>query len=176
LRLNRFFLSVGEIKAICSVIKSKWRHSKHEASPEDLGYVQNLSEKMEKLIVPMGNVFVKLSTRSPKDAVFENSHLKVEQYLAEELEALKKIKKIEEIDVHDELLAFTVAANKGMSVSSAQEALDLLCVSERVYTDLNKTLQVLKSNPSLDDSASSGIQVIIRKWEQIPVDMEFSKG
>eukprot|EP01129_Flabellula_baltica_P016295 TRINITY_DN8611_c0_g1_i1.p1 TRINITY_DN8611_c0_g1~~TRINITY_DN8611_c0_g1_i1.p1 ORF type:complete len:201 (+),score=46.50 TRINITY_DN8611_c0_g1_i1:519-1121(+) len=63
------------------------------------------------------------------------------------------------------MIHLTIGCNRAMRVLSGKEALDLLCKSERVYTDLNKSQQIYDEGDTID--------LIVRQYREIPVQYEF---
>lgn len=155
-RTDYFLLSVDEATALKNSFKSLTK------AESDL--LQQLEKKIDVLLQNFGGVgFVKLSTRSPKDAVFELKNQKVLVELEKEFSNVLKSKGVDNITNDDRLLAMTNAANRCMKVHSGKEAMQLLCQSWRVFTDVNRALQ----DPSLY------LQCIVREWVEIPVQNEF---
>jgi len=152
------------------VIQSNWISSTVIPTEEELKLVAGVEDRIDDIVKELGGeVFVKLNTRSPKDAVFERRNPNVERFLLEELEQLKKKKPTEKIDDNDELILLTRAATRGMRVTTGKEAMALLSVSDRVYSDLRKSIQSTKTTLRNDP----GVSVIVRKWDFFPIHMEF---
>eukprot|EP00005_Dracoamoeba_jomungandri_P002517 CAMPEP_0174255558 /NCGR_PEP_ID=MMETSP0439-20130205/4877_1 /TAXON_ID=0 /ORGANISM="Stereomyxa ramosa, Strain Chinc5" /LENGTH=383 /DNA_ID=CAMNT_0015337785 /DNA_START=1 /DNA_END=1152 /DNA_ORIENTATION=- len=106
-------------------------------------------------------VFVRMDTRSPKDAVLNGSRVK--ELLKEEIESRKHEDVFSEECFSDDAIAYWRAISKAQQVFSGSEAIELLVRSNRVQEDL--TLGMLEH--------SSSIPLIIRKWEDISPEYEF---
>jgi len=99
-------------------------------------------------------VFVRLSSRSPKDAIYHLEHFpKLYQ------EKLLEFKDQE--DVFSKLHAFYRASTEVLSVSTGKEATDLLRRSNRIQGDLEACLE---NNETM--------QLIVREFVQFPVENE----
>lgn len=100
--------------------------------------------------------FVKLSTRSPKDVPFDvlqpGDDAELDAAVNRELDATENA-----ADPNEQLRAFGIAAARWMRVTSAEKALRLLVLSDRVSQDLAKALEF---PPSLFDEA-----VVLREWD-----------
>jgi len=113
--------------------------------------------------------FVKLSMRSPKDAVFEKSHPTVERILTELLTKLVQEKTDwKKITDNDLLIILTQACNAAMKITSGKEATALLCSSDRVVDDLRKAKEYRQNNPE-----EPFPKLVIRAWSDIPLEYEF---
>jgi len=157
-------LNEDEAKAIHSVIKSSWINSTHTPSQDDLNKVQQVERRVESAVIKFGGkAFVKLNTRSPKDAVYEIKNDKVSEILDPLLKELQKKKNVTE---NDELIAFFSSCNKAMMVTSGKQAMNLLCRSSRVCLDILHALDLNKNGKFL-------MQIIVRRWVDFPLNSEF---
>lgn len=107
-------------------------------------------------------VFVRLSSRSPKDSVQQNLY---DLYLEEKKLLLQE--GYPDDDVASKI-AFTRANVRCLRVHSAREALGLMLNSNRVHEDL----QMMVKLTTLPDDATI-TQIVIRKWEHILPEFEF---
>merc|ERR1712080_103238 len=99
-------------------------------------------------------VFIRLSSRSPKDAIY---HLEKFPKLYQE-----KLSEFEdEEDVFSKLHAFYKASTEVLSVSKGEQATDLLRKSERIQGDLEACLENKET-----------MQLIVREFVQFPVKNE----
>jgi hypothetical protein len=140
-------------------------------------------------------VFVRLSARSPKDSGFQTTRMK--KLLKELLEHQSTFSKNsnefkreqhkrdgdedeqysdeddddEHGDVMDlqnyEFLSFFTAQIQSLRIQNADEALELLTSSERVYEDLKSALDYA------DLRNEWGVHICVRKWYNFPVSNEF---
>jgi len=126
----------------------------------------NLSESLSQVISKVdsvikndfnGKAFVKLSTRSPKDAITEKLNSKMEKCLIEELSKSDKTE-------NGDAVAFVKSARRSFIVKSGFEALDMLRNSSRIREDLMKTLE-------FPDHLK--INLIVREWIQMEPEYEF---
>jgi len=107
-------------------------------------------------------VFVRLSSRSPKDSVQQNLYdiyLKEKKLLLEEGYSDNPV---------SSKIAFTRANVRCLRVYSASEALQLFLNSNRVHEDLQ---MMLKLTTLSDNDVIT--QVVVRKWEPILPEFEF---
>jgi hypothetical protein len=103
-----------------------------------------------------GSAFVKLSTRSPKDAI--DAVCKNNAEKAEQLESTIK-QKIKSTKNADESLIEKNCRAQMMRVTNGSDAFDLLQYSDRVYEDIMNQQQTT-------------LHILMRKWIDIPVELE----
>jgi hypothetical protein len=104
-------------------------------------------EELEQLIsshMEAGNYFVKLSTRSPKDAIA----VKDDPSLSPTEQLNQKI--------------------KALMVRNGEEVLNLISRSQRIYSDINFFFQY-----GVPGTSFSSLNLILREWVDIPQDREF---
>eukprot|EP01126_Amoeba_proteus_P044161 TRINITY_DN4890_c0_g1_i5.p1 TRINITY_DN4890_c0_g1~~TRINITY_DN4890_c0_g1_i5.p1 ORF type:complete len:247 (+),score=37.69 TRINITY_DN4890_c0_g1_i5:520-1260(+) len=99
-------------------------------------------------------VFVRCSTRSPKDSQVSRSRCR--EILISELTP--------GASSNDKLTALLKAALGGMRSRTAKEAIQLLTTSERIYEDLSF---------ELENSSKFHQFIIVREWKNIPVEHEY---
>jgi hypothetical protein len=128
----------------------------------------NLSEEKEKMIKKIETnldnalkefnmkAFVKLSTRSPKDAIVDISNLKMKETL---LELLKQSK-----TPNEDTIAFSNAKRICSVFTSGKEVLDLFSKSSRIREDLMKALEFPNAFQ---------LNFIVREWSEMDASMEF---
>ncbi|KAH3755995.1 cell division cycle protein 123-like [Pelomyxa schiedti] len=104
-----------------------------------------------------GAAFVRLSTRSPKDAIPFGGRFS----------ALfnARMSQVPAGDSNRDSIEFFRVVNHAMAINWGIEAVQILACSQRVHEDLSQWLQV---NPGLFK-----MNVLVRKWEQIDPSMEF---
>ena len=98
-------------------------------------------------------VFVRFSSRSPKDAIY---HLDAFPTLIQE-----KLQELNSTDIYAKLHAFYMASTEILAISSGSEAVDLFRKSSRIVGDLEHCLEV-----------SEPMNVIVREFVQFPVKNE----
>jgi hypothetical protein len=151
-----FDFTVEEAKAL--------KNSFNTPSEEEKIILLQIENKIDSLLAKLGGRgFVKLSTRSPKDVVFELKNEKVLNQLSVELLNIIDAKGLSNVTIDDELVAMTTAANKSMIVHSGNEAMQLLSQSFRVHTDVTRALQ----------DGKLSLQCIVREWLNIPIQHEY---
>ncbi|KAJ5078546.1 cell division cycle protein [Anaeramoeba ignava] len=101
--------------------------------------------------------FVKLSTRSPKDAVTTGINEKMKQEFENEL-------KKSDGSPNQDTIAFVNAKRKCLKVTSGAEALELFRRSSRIREDLMRTLEF---------PGAFSLAIIIREWVEMDASMEF---
>jgi len=125
---------------------------------QETNLLDDLKKKIDvhlKEISPGKGAFFRCSTRSPKDSHVSIARCK--EILVKELNPNST--------PNDKLKALLKASLGGMKVHTAQEALDLLCSSERIYEDLGS---------ELDKKIENFHQlIIIREWVDIPIQHEY---
>lgn len=127
--------------------------------------MDDISERLDKVFKEFGGTgaFVKLSTRSPKDAVLSSQ--KIKQIIEEELGESEQ-DEYKGLDWSTRaLIAFTRACSKTMKVTSGREAIELLFNSDRTYQD------ILRMKLMLGDKFE--MKLIARKWVDIDPELEF---
>ena len=116
----------------------------------------------EKTKNPSSQCFLRLSTRSPKDAIFHMNNFP-DLYAS-------KLKQVNENDaipsdgkvkIYDKLIAFYLASTEILSISKGSQGINMLVVSERIQGDLKMCVE--KSMP---------LNLIIREFVQFPVEHE----
>eukprot|EP00929_Paragymnodinium_shiwhaense_P052031 TRINITY_DN26099_c0_g1_i1.p1 TRINITY_DN26099_c0_g1~~TRINITY_DN26099_c0_g1_i1.p1 ORF type:complete len:355 (-),score=95.54 TRINITY_DN26099_c0_g1_i1:219-1283(-) len=118
-----------------------------------------IEEKVDRAMAELGwkQAFVKLSTRSPKDAP---------QILAKAAEQFHAKKGLE-MRLADRVRLFAELVQQQFSVSSGREAVELLLSSERVREDLCYALEC----PAYDEL---GLHLVLRRWDgALPIASEF---
>lgn len=115
--------------------------------------------------------FIRLSTRSPKDAALSRPEM-YPLFLAQREEVVKLYgPTIEMVLGKDGLdkLAFTRAAGRSLRVESAEEALDLMIASQRILEDLSESLLA----SSEGQGSPFDMSVVVRQWVDLPSEWEF---
>jgi len=116
------------------------------------------TEKLDAAIVRVGHkggVFVKLSTRSPKDSGIFGNNMK--SILLEEYRKLIVGKNLTEEQIHIcDITAYTRTSSYTLRVVNGKEAARLLLRSQRVFTDISFAL--LAGGDKFD------LQVVFREW------------
>jgi len=156
-------------KAICNSFKlytEKKSFDRTLLSSEDQNYISALENSIAESIKQLGctetGVFVKLSCRSPKDATVFGE--KMENYY---FQSLKKYDQ-DKIDDNIKLISLYEAHLHALKVNTAKEGLELFTQSDRICQDL--TLAIEDFNKKKSDF---NIQLIVRKWVDIPISSEF---
>eukprot|EP00966_Prymnesium_polylepis_P249327 5764260-Prymnesium_polylepis.2 len=106
--------------------------------------------------------FVRLSTRSPKDAVD-----KVERLRRKAVELLRTRLAAAAPDDNAKLCALQEVTSELLSVSSAPEAFELLGMSSRCISDIVRMLDYRDALPSWD------LHLIVREYRPLPPSAEF---
>ncbi len=122
-----------------------------------------LDALIQPLVKEFGGAFVRLSTRSPKDAALVIPAMK--QMLRDGISKSKFKANTPEADAEDMIL-FTDACGKCLKVKSGAEALHLLLHSQRAYDDLSRAELVLGKE-------HFDMGVIVRGWVDISPEWEF---
>jgi len=134
-----------------------------EMTPEEVAVIDCLIEKIDFAIENLGakeeGVFIRMSSRSPKDAVIDNADL-IFPYIEEEFRGLNDV-----CDEYECEKALCAALLKAQKIYSGEQAFNLLLFhSSRTRYDVSNAL-------NYKDTWRNSI--IVRKWMDIPIDMEF---
>ena len=110
--------------------------------------------------------FVRLSSRSPKDATM------FEPYLSRTKRSMynilsQKIKSGEHNDYNTQTIAFFQACVNEMRVYTVQDIINLLCNSERVLIDLNTWIVGYNDDNIFD------MKLVVREWKDIGIGSEY---
>lgn len=129
-------------------------------APEQRELVEEVVAEVGRAIAEFGGeAFVKLSTRSPKDAVTGCVNKRMEAHLTREMER-------SDGTPNGDSVAFVTASRHAFRVTSGEEAVDLLAQSSRVMEDLMKFLD-------LPEDLGLPFNVIVREWSDMRPEMEF---
>jgi hypothetical protein len=134
-------LSFEEAEAICKQYRKnlKIKDDKINITEHQIELLNKLKIKLEDTLkdqFPNG-AFVKLNTRSPKDAPWRETSNPVYQNTVD-----IEMKKLNgNLTPNNVYIAFLKAMNKCMKVTNSEQAFQLLTRSERVNADLQKNLQ-----------------------------------
>jgi len=121
-----------------------------------------LEERLDKVVKAEGKdgVFVKLSSRSPKDAVITSEKtVKIFRQLLEEYK-----EKNGSIDDNAKLICINKAHILALQMFDAKEILSIFLSSDRVYEDLRL---------AMDYKDQWSQKFVIRQWIPIPVEYEY---
>ncbi len=111
---------------------------------------------------PGAKGFVKLSTRSPKDSVFDCFSEKTASLVDEKL---RKLPLGIVVDDNAEIGAFFMAANRAMCSNNGEEAVDLFLKSARIRQDLDRALK--------PEAEEWDMQIVCREFVELPLQSEF---
>ncbi|XP_041359284.1 uncharacterized protein LOC121375728 isoform X2 [Gigantopelta aegis] len=138
----------------------EWRE---HLSPDEHEIVKSmtdrLSKTMHKFTSDGGSAFVKTSSRSPKDAPLAQTRFK-EMYVSHLAEADDS----QTTSENTKITCLLQAAFEALRVKSADEVLDMMFRSERIYQDMLLAVQI-------EDRFCENF--VIRQFVPIDVDMEF---
>eukprot|EP00727_Mastigamoeba_balamuthi_P007940 m51a1_g3767 hypothetical protein (545) ;mRNA; f:127392-129172 len=128
--------------------------------------LRELARRVEAAIrVVGGHAFVRLSSRSPKDAAFTSPEMKT--LLSAHLERMQRSVSCSAVETQNmEFAAFFQARAEASMVSNGRKALQLLRHSERVREDLSRSLRHA-------DAVPWTVVAAVRRWDSIPVWSEF---
>jgi hypothetical protein len=133
--------------------KSKGKVSLTEKQKDSL---HDLIQFISDSISEYGSIFLKLSSRSPKDVSNDNLNKFVD-------EEFSKLSNEELKENNSRIFAVQKAAMRLMKVTNIDRALELLILSTRVYEDFQDELEAKKFDISL----------VVREWVDVDIDMEF---
>lgn len=159
-------ISPDEARILCKQHEKLVMAKKLEQTPEEYQSFKGLEQKIQNILETEFYVedddsiaaFVRMSARSPKDAVLSSSemsqHLKRKLY--EQRSAYKYTQPSPVLIQNDEFIAFFDSQIESLKFETAQQVLDIHCTSVRVYEDLNHAL-----THKLDDWS---MQFVFREW------------
>eukprot|EP01102_Stenamoeba_stenopodia_P007395 TRINITY_DN206_c2_g1_i2.p1 TRINITY_DN206_c2_g1~~TRINITY_DN206_c2_g1_i2.p1 ORF type:complete len:336 (-),score=67.82 TRINITY_DN206_c2_g1_i2:306-1313(-) len=132
--------------------------------------LDGISELIDAKIKEFSNcsgVFVRLSSRSPKDVC---DYALYETYL-KDLAALNKEEgaTVDSNPVYQKI-AFTRASCNVLKATCGLDAMKLFLNSQRVFEDLSMAISVYNSNSEVE---TFQMQVVVRRWEDIRQEWEF---
>ncbi|KAL6058969.1 hypothetical protein QOT17_014497 [Balamuthia mandrillaris] len=142
-----------------------------ELSKEEEGLLAGLKARLEEAIqvfVERGNAaFVRLSTRSPKDAVDKDEEalrpLLVEALLQQQQRSRKA--SLDELDANDCLIALRKAFFQRMRVTSADQVFQLMMYSNRTVSDMKRAIDHA-------DKIEWNLGLIVREFVAIDIEGE----
>jgi len=154
-------LSMEDITALYNLCRDTQKNAAVGTTYSQTGDKEKANEvatRIDKAIKSFGgNAFVKLSTRSPKDSL----HGKINNRMKDALmEALKESDETPNGDT----IAFVTATRTAAKVSSGEEALNLLLLSQRIKSDLYMAIEF---------PDAFNLQVLVREWIPMRPDYEF---
>jgi len=128
-------------------------------------HLKRIEQRLDTVITQFGSggAFVRMDTRSPKDAILTGSAVKKE--LKEE------IQRRPHSDVHsnecmiDDTITYWRSISKAQCVFSGKDAMDLLLRSNRISDDI--------ARGKLAQGDSFKTQLVVRKWADIEPELEF---
>jgi len=134
-----------------------WKELKQEEKDLLEAVRVRLDEAIQPFVEKGGAAFVKLNTRSPKDAAFFSS--KTKEYIKQEIElnAAGVVPGTEECNAED-INIFVRSITKALAVTSGSEALQLLTRSQRVLEDVTGA-ELMSSEEGFS------LSLIVREWD-----------
>jgi len=128
---------------------------------------QKLENEISFFVKSGSNAFVRLSTRSPKDAA-DKIPSKLIPLFVNQLKIQMETSKSEgkELDNNDKLIALRKAFFQVMSVKSAEEVMNLMMFSSRAVSDIKRALDYIDKTPW-------NLKLIVREFVDIPIEGEF---
>jgi hypothetical protein len=135
------------------------------------GHVTNIKRKLDEAIsefLPNG-AFVRLSTRSPKDAVDKCEPEKLVQEIAKHMKAemvKRNVQDPEEFEVNTKLICLRRAFFDRMRVFNSADVFKLLAVSYRTTGDLIRAVENVDVSPW-------NLKFVVREFVQMPIETEF---
>jgi hypothetical protein len=150
-------LSIENAKAIVNEHKNYIKLNKY-----DNDILQGLEGLIDTVIKEnhLNKVFIKLSTRSPKDSpiIFEKATK----------EFINKLNKDIHATYEEKFILLSQCVQDNFYTTNGKEAIDLFVTSERIYEDLTYSLE------NEEEYSKFNIQIVIREWDQaIPIENEF---
>ncbi|KAL6048674.1 Cell division cycle protein 123 [Balamuthia mandrillaris] len=133
-----------------------------EEHPELAQLVEDINAAQK--LLDREHVFVRLSSRSPKDAALSRQGFK--SLLEEELQQVKRLEGESATSSDNQLLhALYRASTVALKVSNGEEGVQLLVESPRIQGDLDAYLHSQKEDETFN--------VVVREWGEFDVELEF---
>lgn len=158
-------LAYSEADAMVQHYQHTYNH-RAALTPQQEEAMISLTKKLEDAIAPIiqqggEGAFVRLSSRSPKDAVLMPGEAtdRMMKVLTDDLKQEGHF-----VSHNREFCALMKVGTESLKVRNAKQALDLLLNSERVFIDLML---------ALDFPKVYSMKLIIREWEHLDYHMEF---
>eukprot|EP01122_Echinamoeba_exundans_P009391 TRINITY_DN3311_c0_g1_i4.p1 TRINITY_DN3311_c0_g1~~TRINITY_DN3311_c0_g1_i4.p1 ORF type:complete len:637 (+),score=82.28 TRINITY_DN3311_c0_g1_i4:307-2217(+) len=189
-------MTEDEAKAIIASYRSKYmKRSSAPLTPEQnqtlIGASKRLHEKIKELDKGNG-VFVRLSTRSPKDSAMASPQ-EIAEMMADSLSRKHKIALAKALEgkffaglpaeafydpektltLNEKLQCMFEVFLNVMKVRSGDDAIKLILDSERVYMDLMLLLDAIDGSAGSETPVKFQMNYILREWVDIPVGLEF---
>ncbi len=142
-----------------------------DGAAEDRAALQRVHDRLRAAIDEMRRefgcsaVFVKCSSRSPKDAVVAQNRLQ-QRYRELLLQARERLAPGTPLTDNERLRAALDAGVECMRVTCASHALQLLLSSERICQDITLALD-------RQEKMTAPLSIVVRPWVDIDSDMEF---
>ena len=168
-------LTINDLVAITQAVKTHYRGSTIRLTENEKETTAKLEAQLDAAIAAFGgSAFVKLNTRSPKDAVVERAHPQVVRYIEDHLNEIKQRSQEEYLgflkDDNRQMALVLEAATNAMRASSGKEAMELLTNSSRVQADVAAALRLLEDGVESDQPP---LYLIAREWVHAPLQSEF---
>lgn len=187
-------LNAGDLRALNRANSANYRGSNIKLTADEQNSLARLVTRMDEAIASLGGqAFIKLNTRSPKDAVIERRHPKVVSLIQKRLDTLQQTDdaayKRLLTDDNDQMVLILESASEAMKSESGAAALELLTNSSRIQTDVKADLRVIEDklaaqsdlatiqdskSPSSDASTEpTNLYLIAREWVPVPLSAEY---
>ena len=160
-------LTPNEIKLLCEENVSYLRNPE-DISTKHFASLSSIEKKIEegikairqKIKNPSANCFLRLSTRSPKDA---NIHMKdFPTVYHSKLEEVCELHQAGEVpSIYEKMMAFYLASTEVLSIWNGAQGVRLLVMSKRIQSDLKMCVE-----------RSESLNLIIREFVKFPVEYE----
>ena len=170
-------ISQEEAKVMIKQYEINVLHQKVQLNEEEYEIYKQLEQKIEEILQThfydeeedIVAAFVRMSSRSPKDAAFSSENMKqlLSKKLYEKKAAFRKTKSTSQVLVQNyEFIAFFEAQLETLKFESAQQVLELHCTSRRVYDDLKTALQYKSDENNKNENLRWNTQMVFRKWSE----------
>ncbi|KAL9657809.1 hypothetical protein ABK040_013147 [Willaertia magna] len=154
-------LTIDEAKIICKQYEYSILNKKeNELNSLDYEILDNLRNKIDNQMKSENIYFIRMSTRSPKDAAYQSEKMKevLQRKLNERNYVTTKQEYLSNEEIqNNEFISFFESQIESLCVESGNEILELLTTSTRVYEDLIIALQYRNNN-------EWNIQIVLRNY------------
>jgi hypothetical protein len=165
------FASFSKEQGLAFIVYYRNRHcSGNTPSAEDDKILQSLQDTIDNMMSSQhfaksscDAFFVRLNTRSPKDAIAINQE-----------EFIQEVQK-QKLNINDQFRLFFDLSMESLCVHSGKEAVELMLSSERIFVDILQAFDADEQNVKNPESGYKwDLEICVRKWESsLREELEF---
>eukprot|EP01122_Echinamoeba_exundans_P001839 TRINITY_DN11823_c0_g1_i1.p2 TRINITY_DN11823_c0_g1~~TRINITY_DN11823_c0_g1_i1.p2 ORF type:complete len:373 (-),score=76.72 TRINITY_DN11823_c0_g1_i1:1588-2706(-) len=170
-------LETDDLRALDKANSANYRGSSIRLTEDQTARLKSLETRLDEAIASLGGqAFVKLNTRSPKDAVVERKHPRMAARITQHLDDLQATDPAAYqsflVDGNKQMILVLESASEAMRSKTGAEALELLTNSSRVQTDVKAVLRSIQ-DASESNEETPKLYLIAREWVPAPLSGEY---